>query len=160
MTRRLDLQQAAPEGARMLRAAHDYIERCSLPRALVTLVYLRASQINGCAYCIDLHARHLREQGMDEAKLRLVSVWHELGDFFDARERAALAWTESLTRLETTHAPDADYVAAASVFDERELADLTLAIALINALNRLGVGLRKPPQAVLDAQRAAKASGA
>ncbi|MCZ2104379.1 MAG: carboxymuconolactone decarboxylase family protein [Comamonadaceae bacterium] len=154
MTQRLDLQRAAPEGARALHAAHDYVEHCSLPRQLVDLVYLRTSQINGCAYCIDLHSRDLLQQGMSADKLRLVPVWHELGDFFDARERAALAWTESLTRLEATGAPDADYDAAAQVFSERELADLTIAIALMNAYNRFGVGLRKTPKAVMDARAA------
>lgn len=150
MSHRLNFAQVAPEGAKALGKVHAYLEDCSLPRQLVDLVYLRVSLINGCAYCIDLHTRDLVKSGMPIEKVVLVPVWEESGALFDSRERAAMAWAESLTRVAQTHAPDADYAAAAAVFNERELADLTIAISVMNAYNRLGIGFRKPPKALVD----------
>ncbi|HEU0198506.1 MAG TPA: carboxymuconolactone decarboxylase family protein [Nevskiaceae bacterium] len=155
MQARLDFQKLAPEGARALHSAHDYLDHCSLPEQLVDLVYLRVSQINGCGFCIDMHSRDLLKVGFPADKLRLVPVWHELGDFFTARERAALHWAESLTRLPETGAPDADYAVAKAAFSDKELVDLTLAIAMMNAYNRLGVGFRVVPQAVAKASQRA-----
>jgi len=148
MSKRINYRDHAPDGAKALRGVSEYVAQCGLPRTLVDLVYLRASQINGCAYCVDLHTRDLLQAGMSIDKVTLVPVWHEADEVFSARERAALRWTESLTRLEQTGAPDADYDAAAAVFEPRELADLTVTIALMNAYNRLGVGLRMAPQAL------------
>lgn len=147
---RIKFHDVAPEGAKALRAAHEYLEHCSLPSLLVNLVYLRASQINGCAYCVDLHTRDLRKDGMSVEKIVLVPVWRESHAVFSEREQAALAWTESLTWIPSTHAPDADYALAAAAFNERELADLTMAIAVMNAYNRLGAGLRLPPRAAVE----------
>ena len=148
MSKRINYRDHAPDGAKALRGVSEYVAQCGLPRTLVDLVYLRASQINGCAYCVDLHTRDLLQAGMSIDKVTLVPVWHKADEVFSARERAALRWTESLTRLEQTGAPDADYDAAAAVFEPRELADLTVTIALMNAYNRLGVGLRMAPQAL------------
>lgn len=150
---RIRYDEVAPDGARALRAPHDYLDHCSLPRPLIDLVYLRTSQINGCAYCVDLHSRDLLKSGMRVEKLVLVPAWREAGEVFTPRERAALRWAESLTRVSTTGAPDEDYEAAAAEFEPKELADLTIAIALMNAYNRLGIGLRKPPQALVALRR-------
>jgi AhpD family alkylhydroperoxidase len=116
--------------------------RRSLPKQLVDLVFLRASQINGCAYCIDFHLRDLLKGGMAVDKLVLVSAWREGGALFDDRERAALAWAETMTRFAETGVSAEDYEAAASVFDKKELADLTTAIGLINAYGRLAINFQ------------------
>lgn len=155
MTQRLNYREVAPEGAKALGKVHTYLENCSLPQPLINLVYLRVSLINGCAFCIDLHTRDLMQGGMPIEKIVLVPVWDEAGALFDRRERAALAWAESLTRVAETHAPDAGYEAAAAVFSDRELADLTIAISTMNAYNRLGIGFRKTPKAVATLQQAA-----
>jgi AhpD family alkylhydroperoxidase len=147
MIPRLDYASATPAGIRALGAVYSHVERSSLPEVLVILVYLRASQINGCAYCIDMHSRDLRQRGMSIDKLVLLSVWRESGSLFDATERAALAWTESVTCVSTTGIPDEDYEVAAAAFEPRDLADLTIAIGLINAYNRLAIGFRTPPAA-------------
>jgi AhpD family alkylhydroperoxidase len=152
MTQRLDAGHAAPDAMKALGAVHVYLSHCGLPGALLDLVYLRVSQINGCAYCIDMHSRDLLGHGMTVDKLVLVPAWREAKPLFDAREQAALTWAESLTRIgQTQDAPDADFEAARAVFDDKELADLTTAIGLINAYNRLGVGLRLTPAGVAKA---------
>ncbi|WP_144629950.1 carboxymuconolactone decarboxylase family protein [Bordetella genomosp. 13] len=148
MTQRIDPAKASPKAYQSLYPAFAYFQDCSLPLELIDLAYLRVSQINGCAYCIDKHSADLIARGMPVSKLLLVPVWHEAEALFSAQERAALAWSESLTRLEQTGAPDEAYEQAAAVFSERELADLSIAIALMNAANRLGVGFRKTPGAV------------
>ncbi len=148
MSHRLALADAAPLAAKGLSVASGYLTQCSLPVLLVDLVYLRVSQINGCAYCIDMHSRDLLKHGLSVDKLVLVPVWREAGTLFDARERAALAWAESVTRVAQTEVPDADYAAVSAVFNARELADLTMAISVMNAWNRIGVSLRMTPAAV------------
>ncbi|AKP91481.1 carboxymuconolactone decarboxylase family protein [Achromobacter ruhlandii] len=151
MSHRLDYAQAAPEGYKAFGAVYAYLRQCGLPEALVNLVYLRVSQINGCAYCIDMHSRDLLRQGVAVDKLVLVSVWREAGPLFSGREQAALAWAECVTRVADTGVPDADYQAAAAEFNDKELADLTYAIGLMNAFNRLGVTFRNIPAAVKKA---------
>lgn len=151
MIQRIDPAKAAPKGYQSLHPTLAYLQDCSLPIALIDLVYLRVSQINGCAYCIDKHSADLIKRGMPVSKLLLVPVWHEAEALFSEQERAALAWSESLTRLEQTGAPDAAYAQVAAVFNERELADLSYAIAFMNAANRLGVGFRMTPAAVSQA---------
>ncbi len=148
MTQRSNYQIHAAEGIRALAAVHAYVAKTGLPKSLLDLVYLRASQLNGCAYCIDNHARDLLKEGESLEKVLLVSAWHEAGAFFSERERAALAWTESLTLVSQTHAPDTDYQAAAAQFSEKELADLTIAIGLINTYNRIAIGFRRPPDSL------------
>ena len=154
MSQRLDHTKAAPNAAKGFYAASAYLTQCSVPRVLIDLVYLRVSQINGCAYCIDKHSRDLLGEGMSIDKLVLVPVWREAGTLFDARERAALAWAESLALVAQTGVPDADFAAVSAVFDEREVADLTMAVSLMSAFNRLGVGLRLTPAAVTLAAKA------
>ena len=146
--KRIDYNKVAPGAAKALGGVHGYLHsQTNLPKDLIDLVFLRVSQINGCAYCIDMHCRDLLKAGWTVDKLVLVPVWDEAGDLFDARERAALAWAEVVTKVSETHVPDADYAAAAAVFAEKDLADLTVAIALMNAYNRLGVTFRLPPAA-------------
>ncbi|QJP69384.1 carboxymuconolactone decarboxylase family protein [Burkholderia glumae] len=152
MSERIHYQQAAPAGYKALVGVHAYVSQCGLDATLVDLVYLRVSLINGCAYCIDLHTRDLRKHGVAVEKIVLVPGWHEAKSLFSAREQAALAWAESVTRVAQTGVPDSDYQAAASVFGEKELADLTIAIGLMNSFNRLAISFRNVPAAALAAQ--------
>jgi len=147
MSKRIDYAKASPEGYKALGAVHVYLGKSGLPKDLMDLVYLRVSQINGCAYCIDMHSRDLLKLGLAVEKLVLVPVWREAGEVFSVRERAALAWAETVTRVAETHVPDAAYEAAAAEFSEKELADLTYAIGLMNAFNRLGIAFRMTPAA-------------
>ena len=118
-----------------------YIEKCGLDHKLVLLLKIRASQINGCAYCLHMHTQDARKLGESESRIYLLDGWRE-SNLFSARERAALAWTESLTSIATTHAPDAVYDEARRHFSDKELADLSIAIAMINVWNRLAIGSR------------------
>lgn len=150
MTKRLDYDRIAPAGVKALGAVYGYIMQSNLPATLITLVYLRVSQINNCAYCLDMHMRDLLKNGVKIEKLALLQAWPEAGDLFDARERAALAWAETVTRVAETGVPDQAYEAARAIFEERELVDLTLAISLMNTHNRLAISFRKTPQAVVE----------
>ncbi len=151
MTQRIDYAKASPEGYKAFGAVYSTLLKGSLPKALIDLVYLRVSQINGCAFCIDMHSRDLLKSGLSVEKLVLVPVWHEAGAVFTARERVALSWTESVTRVSETGVPDDDYAAAIAEFSEQELADLTYAIGLMNAFNRFGVAFRATPAAAAKA---------
>jgi AhpD family alkylhydroperoxidase len=142
---RLDYGKVVPEAMKALAAVHTYVAKSGLPRDLIDLVYLRVSLINGCAYCIDLHTRDLLKGGMKIEKIALVPVYWEATSFFTEQERAALAWAESLTLVSETKAPDDVYNAVAKQFDQKQLADLTVAISLINAYNRLAIGFRREP---------------
>jgi AhpD family alkylhydroperoxidase len=148
MTQRMDYIAATPAGVKALGGVHSHIMQSGLPRTLVDLVYLRVSQINGCAYCIDMHSHELLKEGMAINKLVLVPAWREGGALFDDTERAALAWAETVTRVAETGVPEAEYKAAAAVFDRKQLADLTIAIGLMNAYNRMAISFRVPPAAV------------
>jgi AhpD family alkylhydroperoxidase len=121
-----------------------YIRGCGLEPGLIDLVKMRASQINGCAFCLDMHSHDARQRGETEQRLYLLDAWREV-PFYSPRERAALAWTEALTRIAETHAPDADYAELRKRFSEREMVDLTTLIGLINLWNRLAVAFRKQP---------------
>ena len=147
MTQRMDYNAAAPGGTKALGGVYGYIVQSGLPKALVELVYLRVSQINGCAYCIDMHSRDLLKGGLPIEKLVLVASWRDSGALFDPTERAALAWAETVTRVAETGVPDADYDAAAAAFDQKQLVDLTIAIGLMNAYNRMAISFRVPPAA-------------
>ncbi|HVJ34439.1 MAG TPA: carboxymuconolactone decarboxylase family protein [Terriglobia bacterium] len=147
MTARMDYNAATPAGVKALAGVYGHIAQSGLPKTLVDLVYLRISQINGCAYCIDMHSGELLKEGVTLAKLVLVPVWREAGSLFDGQERAALAWAETVTRVAETGVPDADYEAAAAAFDAKQLADLTIAIGLMNAYNRLAISFRATPAA-------------
>lgn len=152
MTKRLDYNKIAPAGVKALGGVYGYVTQSSLSPVLIDLVYLRVSQINNCAYCLDMHTRDLLKKGVKIEKLALLQAWAEAGDLFDARERAALAWAETVTRVADTNVPDAAYGAARAVFEERELVDLTLAIGLMNTYNRLAISFRNTPQAVFGKQ--------
>lgn len=141
----------SPEGAKAVGALHHYVTTgTNLPARLIHLVFLRVSQINGCAHCIDLHTRDLIKEGMSVDTLVLVPVWHEAAYLFSDQERAALAWAEEVTLVSETHASDEAYAAAAA-FSEKDLVDLTLTIATMNAINRLGISFRMKPRARADA---------
>lgn len=148
MTARLDYNAATPAGVKALAGVYSHIVQSDLPPILVDLVYLRVSQINGCAYCIDMHSRDLLKKGVAVDKLVLVPAWREAGSLFDDKERAGLAWAETVTRVAETGIPDADYEAAAAAFEPKQLADLTIAIGLMNAYNRMAIGFRATPAAV------------
>jgi AhpD family alkylhydroperoxidase len=147
MSDRIDYTKASPDGYKAFGGVYVYLQKSGLPHELVDLVYMRVSQINGCAYCIDMHSRDLLKLGTTVDKLVLVPVWRDAGNVFSTRERAALAWAETVTRVAETGVPDADYAAAAAEFNEKELTDLTYAIGLMNAFNRLGITFRTPPAA-------------
>lgn len=150
MTKRLDYNQIAPNGAKALGGVYGYVMQSGLPAELVDLVYLRVSQINNCAYCLDMHMRDLLKRGVKVEKLALVQAWREGGDLFSATERAALDWAETVTRVAETGVPDDAYKAARSVFDEKQLVDLTIAISVMNSYNRMAISFRNTPQAVLE----------
>jgi AhpD family alkylhydroperoxidase len=150
MSQRLEYTQIAPAGVKALGGVYGYVMQSSLPAALVELVYLRVSQINNCAYCLDMHTRDLLKKGQKIEKLALVQAWAEAGHLFDERERAALAWAETVTRVAETGVPDQAYKAARMLFEERELVDLTIAIGLMNAYNRMAISFRNTPQAALE----------
>ena len=144
MSQRLDYQKLSTAGLRALGGVHTYVVNSGLPKSLIDLVFLRASQINGCAYCIDMHARDLMKGGVPAEKVMLVTAWREAGDLFTAKEKAALQWTEAVTRVSETRAPDDAFAAMSAAFQPKEISDLTLGIGLINAYNRLSVGFRRP----------------
>ena len=141
MSQRLDYNQIAPAGAKALGGVYGYVTSSGLPAVLVDLVYLRVSQINGCAFCMDMHGTALRKAGVEPRKLDTVAGWRD-SRFFDERERTALAWAEALTHLPSGAPADATYDALTAHFDEQEIAEMTMAIATINTWNRLGVGLQ------------------
>jgi AhpD family alkylhydroperoxidase len=147
MTQRMDYNAATPAGMKALGGVYAHVLQSGLPKVLVDLVYLRVSQINGCAYCIDMHSRDLLKEGVPVDKLVLVPAWREGGALFNATERAALAWAETVTLVADTGVPDAEYQAAAAVFDPAKLADLTIAIGLMNAYNRMAISFRATPAA-------------
>ena len=140
----MDFRKASASAAKAIADLHAYVHRCGLEHALLELVKLRASQINGCANCVNLHANRLRESGETEARIQNVVVWWE-ATCFDDREKAALAWTDSVTLVADTRVPDDDYDRVRKHFSEKELIDLTLAICTINVHNRLAVAFRRKP---------------
>lgn len=150
MSNRLDYAHVSPEGFKALGGVYVSVQKSGFPKDLINLVYLRISQINGCAYCIDMHSRDLLKAGITVDKLVLVPVWRDAGALFSPRERAALAWAETVTRVSETGVPDADYRAAAAEFSDKELTDLTYAIGLMNVFNRLGIAFRTPPAAAVQ----------
>ena len=146
MTQRLDYQKLSPAGVRALGGVYMYVSSSGLPKALVDLVFLRASQINGCAYCIDSHTRDLVKEGVPLEKLMLVSAWREAGNIFSEKERAALQWTEAVTLIAQTSVPDDAFAVVQAQFEPKELSDLTIAIGLINTYNRIAISFRRGPE--------------
>jgi len=147
MNARLDYATAAPNGYKALGAVYATLLKSDLPKQLVDLVYLRVSQLNGCAFCMSTHSRDLLNSGVSIDKLVLLHGWRDAGAVFSTQECAALAWAETVTRVAETHIPNEHYEAAAAVFNSKDLADLTYAIGLMNVFNRLGVAFRTPPPA-------------
>lgn len=144
MKPRFNYGQSAPGVYDAMDALDQYLARCSLEESLLHLVRLRASQLNGCAYCIDMHWKDLRSRDETEQRLYALDAWRECPWYSD-RERAALAWTEAVTFIDENHAPDPVYQIARAHFNETELSDLTLAVATINAWNRLSIASRLTP---------------
>ncbi|WP_271408538.1 carboxymuconolactone decarboxylase family protein [Pseudomonas sp. Q1-7] len=144
-SKRLNYYQAAPQAMKAMLGLEKAAAESVLPRSLRELVRIRASQINGCAYCVDMHTTDAAKEGESLRRLMAVSTWKET-PFFDERERAALLWTETLTLVAARHAPDEIYEQVAAVFTEQELAELTFVIAAINAWNRFGVGFAMQPE--------------
>jgi AhpD family alkylhydroperoxidase len=139
---RLDFHHASPAAVQALMTLERTTRSLGLEPALLELVKLRASQINGCAYCIDLHTREAHQAGESQRRLHLVAAWREV-PFFTARERAALAWTEAVTLISQTHVPDDVFCQAREEFSDAELVNLTLAVVTINGWNRLAISFRK-----------------
>jgi AhpD family alkylhydroperoxidase len=144
MTPRLDYFAAAPKALQPMLALEKAVVSSGLEHGLIELVKTRASQLNGCAFCIDMHTRDALKAGETPARLFLLDAWREAPQF-TPRERAALAWTEALTLVAQTHAPDADYAGLLPHFSEEEIVKLSLLIATINAWNRLAIGFRATP---------------
>lgn len=147
MKPRFDLRTACPEGFAAMMALNASVHGCGLDPGLLELVKIRVSQINGCAFCIDMHVTAARKLGQAEQRLHLLAAWREAPGFGDA-ERAALQWAEALTRLPAGEVPDAAYAQAEAFFPGRQIVALTLAVAEINAWNRLMIAARTPPMGV------------
>jgi len=141
MQSRVSPMEAAPDAMQAMLAVEAYLKNCGLEPALVNLVKMRASQINGCVFCIDMNSRDARARGETEQRLYLLDAWREAA-VYSERERAALAWTDALTRIAETHAPDDAYSALRAQFSEAEIVKLSLVIAVINGWNRLAIGFR------------------
>lgn len=141
MEPRVDYKQTNPEAIKAMWGLEDYVHHCGLERPLLELVKTRASQINGCAYCIDMHTKDARSEGETEQRLYALSAWKET-PFFSERERAALAWTEAITLVSAEHVPDTAFEVASREFTQTELVDLTLTIIAINGWNRLAIAFR------------------
>ncbi|MET3135094.1 AhpD family alkylhydroperoxidase [Oxalobacteraceae bacterium GrIS 1.11] len=144
MEARLDFYNASPDAMKAMMALEVAVGKLGLEASLLELIKLRASQINGCAFCVDLHSSDARKAGESERRLHAVAVWRET-PFFSERERAVLAWTETLTLLAQNGAPDAAFAPLAAHFSTREMVDISMAICSINSWNRLAVGFRKMP---------------
>jgi AhpD family alkylhydroperoxidase len=141
---RFDYAKVAPGAYRAMAGLEHYLHESGLEENLLHLIKLRASQINGCAYCLDMHWKDLKSIGETDQRLYELNAWEE-GPFYSDRERAALAWTEAVTRVADSHVPDEIYERVRQHFSEKEMADLTLAVATINAWNRLAISARTTP---------------
>lgn len=144
MKARIHYAKAAPGVYDAMDSLDQYLQSCGLEKPLLMLVQLRASQINGCAYCLDMHWKDLRALGESEQRLYSLDAWREC-PYYSERERAAFAWTEAVTRVSEGQVPDAVYEEVRPHFSEKELADLTLAVAAINAWNRISIAGRLVP---------------
>jgi len=151
MEARFNYAKAAPGVYKAMLGLDQYLEDCSLEESLLHLIRLRASQINGCAYCLDMHWKDLRTNGEQEQRLYSLDAWREC-PYYTERERAALAWTEAVTLITAGHVPDAVYEEALAHFSEEELSDLTLAVTVINTWNRLSIAARTVPGAYRPAK--------
>jgi AhpD family alkylhydroperoxidase len=141
MRQRVNLMRYGSTVFKPMSGLSIYLAKCSIERPLLDLIFCRVSQINGCAYCIDMHAKDLRNEGESEQRLYLLNAWRE-APFYSDRERAALAWAEAVTRITNGDVPDDVYNEAITQFDEAELVDLTLAVNTINSWNRFNIAFR------------------
>jgi AhpD family alkylhydroperoxidase len=144
MEERIHYTKVAPLAYHAMLGLEKYLHECGLEEKLLHLIKLRASQINGCAYCLDMHWKDLKAAGESDQRMYSLDAWHEC-PYYTERERAALAWTDAVTRVADTHVPDEIYQQAKQQFSEKELADLTFAVAAINAWNRLAIAGRTTP---------------
>jgi AhpD family alkylhydroperoxidase len=144
MKTRIDITRVSPRAMQAMMGLQNYVNNCGLEHSLLLLVKMRASQINGCAYCLDMHSKDARAAGETEQRLYLLDAWRE-APFYSARERAALEWTEALTVVHEDHVPDAAFAAVREQFSEEEVVSLSLAVVAINGWNRLSIGLRAEP---------------
>jgi len=144
VNQRINYGAASPDGFKAMRQLQAHVDACGLEHGLLELVKMRASQINGCAYCLDMHSKDARAAGETEQRLYLLDAWRE-SPFYSGRERAALAWTEALTRIAGNEVSDTLYGEARQHFSEKELVDLSLAIIAINGWNRLAIPFRSEP---------------
>jgi AhpD family alkylhydroperoxidase len=144
MKARLDPRRVAPEALQALLGVQNYVNGCGIEHSLLELVKYRVSQMNGCAWCMDMHTKDARAAGEAEQRLYLLSAWREC-PFYSERERAALSWTESVTQLADGNVPDEVFAAALAQFSEQELVNLTMAIIAINGWNRINVAFRAVP---------------
>ena len=154
MTPRIDFQKNTPKPMQLMLAIEGYLKHCGLDHGLLHLIKMRASQINGCAYCLDMHSKDARALGESEQRLYALNAWEET-PFYSDRERAALRWTEALTLITDGHVPDAVYKSVREHFSEEELVNLSLAITTINAWNRLSIAFRAVPGSYQPAARKA-----
>ncbi len=144
MARRIDYDRIAPDAVKSLYATHTYLTAASIPARMRALIDLRVSQINGCAYCCDMHSQEARRAGESQQRLDVLAAWREAG-LFDEKERAALDWAESVTNVARTGVPDAVFEELKRHWSEQEIVDLTLVVAAINAWNRIAISLRQGP---------------
>ncbi len=156
MKSRIDVMKVSPRAVQVVLGLQKYVNETSLEPSLLELVKMRASQINGCAYCLDMHSKDARAAGETEQRLYLLNAWRE-APFYSDRERAALEWTESLTLIAENHVPDEVYQKAREHFSEAELVDLAIAVVTINTWNRLSISFRAEP-GLYEPQRARTAS--
>ncbi len=156
MEPRLQAHKVAPGAYHAMLGLESYVHSCGLESSLLELVKLRASVINGCAFCVDMHTKDARAAGESEQRLYSISVWRET-PFYTERERAALAWTEAVTQISHRHVPDEVYQEARKHFSEKELVDLTLAVIAINGWNRLAISFRAVPGTYQPATQGTKA---
>jgi AhpD family alkylhydroperoxidase len=145
MQQRIDVTKVNPAVYKAVFALQAYVDQSGLDAKLRELIKIRASQINGCAYCLVMHTRDARKHGESDDRMHLLNAWRE-APVFTARERAALAWTEALTLVSETHVPDEVHDEVKRQFSEKEIVDLTAAVAAINTWNRINIALRVPPQ--------------
>lgn len=156
MEPRIDYRKFAPEALKAMYAMEAYFGQCSIEEKLLHLLKLRASQINGCAFCIDMHWKDARALGETEQRLYGLDAWEE-SPYYTQRERAALAWVEAITRVSTTHVPDAVFEEVRKHFSEQEVVDLVYVTSTINAWNRIAISLRAVPGRYQPAHKSAAA---
>jgi AhpD family alkylhydroperoxidase len=144
MESRIDYMKSSRGGYQAMLGLEKYLEQCGLEQQLIHLIKLRVSQINGCAFCIDMHWKDLRSIGEQEQRLYGLDAWEE-SQYYTERERAAFKWAEAITNVRDGHVPDHVYEEVRKQFSDKELADLTLAVATINAWNRLAIAARSVP---------------